>query len=118
MRKITSFLLTLTCISACEKKDIDSIKKVRLKSYRTVYTESCKIEVYRGTYEYDKNDNLIAENQNDTTYLLNDKQIITVKTTITYEYDQDGFLIKSTRDALSIRLTATAITKYDSMSFS
>jgi YD repeat-containing protein len=113
MKKLFSFLFFIVLFISCEKKDVEITKNIRLKSYRTVYSESNKVDVYRGTYVYDKNNNLIAENQNDTTYLLKDKQIIPVKTTITYEYDDNDFLIKSTRQALSIILTATAVTLYD-----
>ncbi|MFT4733499.1 MAG: hypothetical protein ACI9K1_000451 [Arcticibacterium sp.] len=113
MRKLTILFLLTISFSACEKKIVENEKKTHLKSYRTVYTEPDKIEVYRGTYSYDENHRLLSENQNDTTYLLNSNQIIPVKTTITYEYNQEGFLTKTTRDALSIRLTATSITTYD-----
>jgi hypothetical protein len=113
MRKLIILFLMVASFSACEKKTVENERKTRLKSYRTVYTEANKIEVYRGTYSYDANHRLISEIQNDTTYLTHSNQIIPVRTSITYEYNQEGFLIKSTRDALSIRLTATAVTTYD-----
>ena len=113
MKKLIILFLMVTSFFACEKKTLKNEKKTRLKSYRTIYTESNKIEVYRGTYSYDQNHRLISEIQNDTTYLTNSNQIIPVITSITYEYNQEGSVIKSTRDALSIRLTATSVTTYD-----
>jgi hypothetical protein len=113
MKKLIILFLMVTSFFACEKKTLENEKKTRLKSYRTIYTESNKIEVYRGTYSYDQNHRLISEIQNDTTYLTNSNQIVPVRTSITYEYNQEGFVIKSIRDALSIRLTATSVTTYD-----
>jgi hypothetical protein len=113
MRKLIVLFLLANTFFACEKKTIENEKKTRLKSYRTVYTETDKVEVYRGNYSYDQNHRLISEIQNDTAYLTNSNQIVPVRTSITYEYNQEGFVIKSTRDALSIRLTATSVTTYN-----
>lgn len=109
--RIVFFLLFL--FLGCSKSEVSKEKRFRLKSYNIVYSEPQKNEVYRGFYVYNTDDRLISETQNDTTYLLNSNQIIPVETTISYEYNTEGFLVKRTQVAVSIRLFATVVTSYE-----
>lgn len=98
---------------ACRTSEPAPETQKRYKSYHIAYKEANQREVYRGTFQYDQFGRLQSEVQNDTTYKLGSGQIVPVRTTIVYEYNSDGFMIKKTRSAVSIQLTATAVTDYE-----
>ena len=113
MKQASLLLVFLFVAFSCQKNEVPADLKTRLKGYRIVYSEPEKTEVYRGIYTYNSDNRLVAEVQNDTTYLIGSNQIVPVKTTVDYEYDAEGFLIKQVKEALSIRLTAKVETKYE-----
>lgn len=113
MRQFLAFLSITFLFFSCEKSEVSTPERQRLAGYRYVYTDANKKDVYSGVYSYDQNHNLISEAQNDTTYQVSTGQIVPVKTTHQYFYNDEGFLSKKTSEALSIRLTANTEITYD-----
>ena len=111
-----SYIITFLCIVlllSCQKQDRKLLQNTRLKSYVITYDNDFKKEVYRGQYDYSTTGLLITETQNDTTFFKNTNQYNAVYTIFENFYNEDDYLTKRVRSAISLQLTNTAVTTYE-----
>ncbi len=113
MKYVVKILVFAWAVMSCNRDANPQPERVRLKSYRIIYETEKEREVYRGVYSYDKSGRLLTEIQNDTTYLKTQGLIQPVQTTFENFYDENGFLTKRVRSAVSIQLTNTTTTTYE-----